>query len=1512
MRHNEYRAVIYAKGIYQEIEMKPEKGAVRIGTTKECGIRMNASLFFENIMLAFVYADEKWKAECSGNLYLTDGSILKRQALELENGMKFSLCYIESGAVVFQVEILYNFEQMAKYDARFVYPQKGVLTIGGSPICDVEIRDEIIGDNYIVITKQGERYHLDVSHSNIEVYLNGTRYINSEDAADYDFIMLGGFGFFLKEGYVYTQQSPFVIGRNVQITGCRESEYAYEYPHMNRSTRIQYVIPKENIEVLSPEQPAEDKKKSLLMLLVPALVSLALTIVLRGVMGGGGTFVIYSVCTMTMGTVMSVINFLQEKKEKKKAEEDRVADYLNYIDEKQRQILSSRQNELRILNKKYISLQEETELVRAFAPALFEKSQEDEDFMTVRYGYGTIPSANPISYKQREFTSRDVLAAYPEQIAAMYQNLENAPVVSALKAKGSIGIVGAQTDTEQFVRTILVDIITRHQAKDVKIVYFGGKDPGEAEWLRWVEHNIDAVSGRRLNAVDEESRNVLIDFVYSELNAREAAGESSGDSVYYVVIVADIGQMEHHPLLNYVKNSAAYNFTFIFLTEHRELLPSGLAEIVCIRPDHTGECVDCHNGDSSQKFFYEVMGEKTPVQMAHKLASVELGEVSLAAALTQNISLYKLLKIKSVDDLNLEKRWASSQVYKSMAAPLGVRAGDEIVYLDLNEKAHGPHGLVAGTTGSGKSEILQTYLLSVATLFHPYEVAFVIIDFKGGGMVNQFKQLPHLVGAITNIDGKEIERSLLSIRAELRKRQQCFAQAGVNHIDSYIKKYKAGECPVPLPHLILIVDEFAELKSDQPEFMKELISTARIGRSLGVHLILATQKPSGVVNDQIWSNSKFKLCLKVQNKEDSNEVLKSPLAAEIREPGRAYLQVGNNEIFELFQSAYSGASVRSEEAGNIKSFSISQVDYSGKKTVIFRQQPPRGSEENHTQLEALVEYISSYCRNAKIDALPGICMPPLPELLCYDQRTRTEIDKQKVMVPVGLYDDPENQYQGEVQIDLTSNNLFILGSAQYGKTNLLQLIVRSVAEIYTPLEVNLYILDFSSMILKNFEKLAHVSGVILASEDDKMKTFMKLMLQELKERKETLSGLGISSFAAYKEAGYHELPQIIILMDNFSAFRELFSDYEDGMLHLMREGVTVGITLCLTNGQTSGIGYRYLANFAKRISLYCNDSGEYSALFDRCRIVPNNTVGRALTEIDKQLYEMQTFLSFEGNKEIERVERMRGFADKISAQYAGMRARLLPVIPTVVTEEFLKSVGAKQISYAPAFAVDYDMMEVLYLQLDMINILSISGREQSGKTNIIRYILTYLNQNMFTMPSQISLLDGGRRQLQQFKTMGGVREYTVAADNFVIWVDDLYEEVKKRYEKVSAEGTQVLQALPLLCYVIENSDAIGALSKDAAVLTRYKEIQSRYRGMKFLIIYTDIENASVAYGSPEPLKLLKENRNLLFCDEISNMKLLDVTNAQLKAFKKEITLGDAFYFQGKEVKKIKIVKSEEE
>lgn len=318
-----------------------------------------------------------------------------------------------------------------------------------------------------------------------------------------------------------------------------------------------------------------------------------------------------------------------------------------------------------------------------------------------------------------------------------------------------------------------------------------------------------------------------------------------------------------------------------------------------------------------------------------------------------------------------------------------------------------------------------------------------------------------------------------------------------------------------MPHLILIVDEFAELKREQPDFMKELVSAARIGRSLGVHLILATQKPSGVVDDQIWSNSKFRLCLKVQNKNDSNEVLKSPVAAEIKEPGRAYLQVGNNELFELFQSAYSGLGVDEEHTGKEREYKIYELNLAGMRKTVFEQAGKREGEQKQTQLDAVVDYISKYCNDKNIMRLSNICLDSLSKCISFDEKKLLNFDG----FDIGIYDDPDNQYQGSAKIDIDTKNTVIIGSSQYGKTNLLQLLIREIAIKYTSEEANIYILDFGSMVLKNFESLNHVGGVVCSSDDEKLKNLFKLLIEEIEVRKEKLLSMGVSSFLSYIEAG---------------------------------------------------------------------------------------------------------------------------------------------------------------------------------------------------------------------------------------------------------------------------------------------------------------------------------------------------------------------------------------------------------
>ena len=253
----------------------------------------------------------------------------------------------------------------------------------------------------------------------------------------------------------------------------------------------------------------------------------------------------------------------------------------------------------------------------------------------------------------------------------------------------------------------------------------------------------------------------------------------------------------------------------------------------------------------------------------------------------------------NADELPLRANWISHHNSRELRMPLGFSDRGEMVYLDLDEKGHGPHGLIAGTTGSGKSELIITLVLGLITEYSPRDVQFVMIDFKGGGATalfsNETYEIPHMAGVLSNLQPSGMERALVSFKNECLRRESLFQQMGtylkhpVSNLYDYKQAWKKESGLPELASLVIIVDEFAELKKEEPEFMKELISIARVGRSLGIHMILATQKPSGVVDDQIWANTHFKICMKVSSKQDSNEMIHVPDASYIHRAGEYYL-----------------------------------------------------------------------------------------------------------------------------------------------------------------------------------------------------------------------------------------------------------------------------------------------------------------------------------------------------------------------------------------------------------------------------------------------------------------------------------------------------------------------------------------------------------------------------------------------------------------------------------------------
>ncbi len=386
----------------------------------------------------------------------------------------------------------------------------------------------------------------------------------------------------------------------------------------------------------------------------------------------------------------------------------------------------------------------------------------------------------------------------------------------------------------------------------------------------------------------------------------------------------------------------------------------------------------------------------------------------------------------NLQQLHLEKRWNDNS---GLMAVLGVNQQNQRVMLDLSENKDGPHGLIVGSTGSGKSELVLTLILSLAINYSPLDVQFVIVDYKGGSCVHSLTQdnkiLPHLVATITNHDENELFRSLYYLKQECYRRQKILIKAAktskltIKNLKEYRKARVHFKELQPLANLILIIDEFAELKKEQPEFLRECISIARIGRSLGVHLILSTQKPSGVIDDQILSNINFRMCLKVQDEQDSIEVIRSNKAAQINESGYFYLI--SNKKKEYVKAAYV------QHYYQEKPFRLEIVDSTLNPSYIYKE----NSNKHKTELQVLVPCLQK--KSLSLGIATNTLWPSLPhsENLC-------SIKKDKNSMVLGVYDDIKNNTHHVLSYNGINENCLCLSTQNKNSYSFLHIISENI------------------------------------------------------------------------------------------------------------------------------------------------------------------------------------------------------------------------------------------------------------------------------------------------------------------------------------------------------------------------------------------------------------------------------------------------------------------------------------
>ena len=1188
---------------------------------------------------------------------------------------------------------------------------------------------------------------------------------------------------------------------NITLDEVEPEQLPFEgYPYYKRSPRIIYRLPDKKIEVSQPPQKKEMRKGGLVDLIVPVLSTAAFT-VLMGLVMKRGAYVYMSLGMTIITLIFSVKRFIEDRRDTNEQNKERAISYNEYLLKMRKRIREERREEKEAYEYICPSLEDIGNMIDNGSSRLYERTIMDDDFLMLTVGHYSGRTKLDIAYGGNEEISieKDPFVKEAKQIVSDNRVVDYVPQVISLK-NAHIGLVGSISNVHEQLKNIIHQLTFFQSYHDIEIVFIHDeKYKSEFDYVRWYPHfKISSinVSGEIFSEGGKETLNTLQRIIKDRKLVLEEKKQEQVHKPHFIFIIDEPKMIINHPIMEYLqKDRINLGFSIIYTTDNEANLPENIHTVFILENSEYGRLLINEGYRVNRKVeleHYTPNGIKDYEYYARKLSAI-IHEEGISSRIPESVTFFDLFKVSRPEEFKSEERWKKNQSHKTLAVPLGLRAEDDIVNLNLHEKAHGPHGLVAGTTGSGKSEIVQSYILSLALNFHPYEVGFLLIDYKGGGMANLFRDLPHLLGTITNLEKAESLRAMASIHSELLRRQQIFSDAGVNHINGYNKLFKEGKVAEPLPHLFMISDEFAELKSEQPDFMAELISTARIGRSLGIHLILATQKPSGVVDDQIWSNSKFKLCLKVADEGDSKEMLKTPDAASITQPGRAYLQVGNNEIYELFQSAWSGAEyVKDKQVEKKEDDRVYLLNDRG-QGVLLNQDLSVGektvkSEEEETQLSATVKYLNQLYSNMKKTAIESgrefaeVKKPWLPSLgtnitspyisidRIVDSASITESD---YTISVGIVDIPEEQKQEEYAIDFVKDgHLVYMASSGYGKSMIVTQVILGLAVKNSVKAFKSYVMDFGNSALIPLRGLPHVADYMGLDDIEKIQKFMRIISDEISDRKKKFAKAMAQNIYVYNETSEEKLGIIVIAVDNYDAVREIDDDLESFMQRVSRDGAGLGIYIVATISRESAMRSATMNNFKQKICGYNFDESESRTFLGRTELtLPEDKKGRAFVKLEN-VNIMQVYTPVDSENEIVYIENLKKIIGRIKELSTEKKAKGIPMLPEdLFIDDLPEYPGYVQLD-ENRIPVAIETEELSIVSLDISKGIGlIVGESESGKTtmltNILNHILPY-NRRIF-------VFDNSSMSLASYKQNDLVTYDSFESPN----IDSMFDEIQK-------------------------------------------------------------------------------------------------------------------------------------
>ncbi len=1260
-------------------------------------------------LINVVAKDSKWIMSSNENVQIImNNQFTKSCELKLYNW--YFLSTLDGEKIIFYTMPSYSNHYVIK-----AFEKEGKIIFGKDKKCDVFVPYHFFGDQQFELSYMNSKFSIKNLNSKVSLYVNTNR-VSEAILESFDSIFVAGLKFVICGNMIFImdplQNIEFNTNyltepvRSLSVNDYNSAfqnytDYYSPSEYFAKSPVFFKRNPMVEVELHSPEEKEDFEYESIIMTLVPTALMSILTLIstyytIHNFRNGEDSEEIL-VTTVAMLVIMFILCFVWpfverfvEKMRYHFREKARIKLYKKYLKEK-REFLEKLTNEQKAsLFFNNISLEECQNAIFNRSANLFSLNPGQEQFLNLRLGTGKVKLNCNLGYQKPDFVKyEDPLQKELEQLVEQYRYINDAPLTFSLK--NNITFINSNQEYEKCFSSIVIQIAALHDYHDVKIVAFTSEHSKLSSVGR-LNHSWSDDRSIRYVATNMQEAETLSSDLMKIYNQRANGGVDEELLPFYIVICDDINKYRNLKIIDeIIHQKENRGFSFITFAKRITEAPNGCSYFC----DYSDNKATLFKSDMSENDSITFVPEFMTMQISFSkcisiLANIPVKSNSESignAVLPEKLGFLEMYNVGNVDQLNSADRWKNSQIVNSLAAPIGVDSTGNILYLDLHEKKHGPHGLVAGMTGSGKSETIITYLLSLAVNYSPDEVQFVLIDYKGGGLAGAFEnrrtgiKLPHLVGTITNLDTSEMNRTLVSIKSELQRRQKIFNKAkeelntGTIDIYKYQGLVRDGQIKEPLSHLFIVCDEFAELRQQQPDFMDEIVSAARIGRSLGIHLILATQKPSGVVDDQVWSNSRFKICCKVQTAEDSSEMLRKPDAAYIKEAGRFYLQIGYDEYYTLAQSGYSGTEyIPSDRALSKLDNNISFVNTLGEvyRNASFKVVQHEDNHKNSMgeELTNIVRYLIDVAKkeNYKYHQL---WLDNVPEMLPYSKlihKYNPVTSVYDINPIIGEFDDPAKQTQGLVTLPITmGGNTFIGGVSGSGKSTLLSTIISSTIINHNSDEVNIYIIDLNSEKLKKFADAPQVGDVLTSASVTELKYLFYMLESELTKRQKYYADTG-GDFARDVKNKNCPFPNILVFLYDIDSFKEAYDFFfEETIYPISRNSAKYGIYFIITGTSIGSLGYTAEQNFPQRILLNMADPADYAEFFDQFPIIKKNP-GRGVVQIQDGAYEFQTSLFFEEAKEM---EYLQNILDQLNACLK-TKAPPIPRVPEKVTFDYVE------------------------------------------------------------------------------------------------------------------------------------------------------------------------------------------------------------------------------------------------